>query len=77
MAFIDTTHLDKGSATAAPGWQTLMAQMDMARVGPLRQKPLPAEFSTRLRHVRQMVLAGSMAAGMIIAVAGALMLRFP
>ena len=76
MAFVDTTQLSQKSVTT-PGWQALMAQLDMARIAPVRQKPLPIELSIRLKHIRQMLLAGSLAAGMIIAVAGALMLRFP
>jgi hypothetical protein len=76
MAFIDTAHVSQKS-TAAPGWQALMAQLDMSRVAPMRQRPVPRELSGRLKHMQQMLLAGSLAAGMIIAVAGALMLSFP
>lgn len=76
MAFVDTTRPSQNSATT-PGWQELMAQLDVAHTTPVRQKPLPVELSARLKHIQQMLLAGVLAAGMIIAVAGALMLRFP
>jgi hypothetical protein len=76
MAFIDTTHLEDTPDTV-PGWQSLTTQLDMARMAPLRQKPLQAEWSARMQQTRQMLLASVLAAGMIIAVAGALMIRFP
>ncbi|MDR3476195.1 MAG: hypothetical protein P4M09_31510 [Devosia sp.] len=76
MAFIDTSHLVEGASDTTPGWQSLMAQLDMARVTPLRQKPLQAEMGARLRHAQQMLLASVLAAGMIIAVAGAMMIKF-
>jgi len=75
MAFIDVSHLDR--KTQSPlAWEALMAQIDMARVAPLKQRPAAAIPSARLRQMVQMLLAAGLAAGMIIAVAGVMMLKF-
>ena len=53
-----------------------MAQIDMARVAPLKQRRAAAMPSARLRQMVQMLLAAGLAGGMIIAVAGVMMLKF-
>jgi hypothetical protein len=76
MALIDTTHLTDQAKAKTPGWAALMAHLDIAHTQPLRQRPIEAELSARLRTIQQMLLAGALAAGMILAVAGVMMIKF-
>ncbi len=74
MAYIDTVRLDQKPLSPL-AWEALMAHIDQARLEPLRQKTAPVGASLHVRQVQQMLLAATMAAGAILAVAGVMLLR--
>lgn len=75
MAFTDSSRLAHKQASPL-AWEALMAQIDRARVGPLQPKPQPLAPSARLRQAARMLAAAGLAAGLIIAVAGVMMIKF-
>jgi len=76
MAFIDTSHLDR-KPTSPVAFEALMAQLDTRRIELSRQRPaVMGEAPAHLHFVQQMLLAATVAAGLIVAVAGVMMLKF-
>lgn len=74
MAFIDTAHLDR-KPTSPVAFEALMAQLDTRRLELALQKPPAGSAPTHVHFVQQMLLAAMVAAGLIVAVAGVMMLK--
>jgi hypothetical protein len=74
MAYLETDPAVRRD-TGTTGWEALMANLDLSRIEIRRRPALQEELDRRVRHIQQMLLAGAMASGAIIAVAAVMLLR--
>jgi hypothetical protein len=58
-----------------PGWEKLMAHLDLGRIEMRRAEPRQAEIDRRVHQVQQMLIAATMASGAILAVAAVMLIR--